>query len=65
MALLGRILLFILLLLLIITVGASLYAKPQFFAKELTDIPARDGRYLSRLCVRLIAGMSQYRIAVL
>ena len=50
MALLGRILLFILLLLLIITVGASLYAKPQFFAKELTDIPARDGRYLPRLC---------------
>ena len=50
MALLGRILLFILLLLLIITVGASLYAKPQFFAKELTDIPARDGSYLPRLC---------------
>ena len=50
MALLGRILLFILLLLLIITVGASLYAKPQFFAKELTDIPARDGHYLPRLC---------------
>ena len=34
----------------IITVGAPLYAKPQFFAKELTDIPARDGRYLPRLC---------------
>ena len=42
MALLGRILLFILLLLLIITVGASLYAKPQFFAKELTDIPTNE-----------------------
>ena len=42
MALLGRILLFILLLLLIITVGASLYAKPQFFAKKLTDIPANE-----------------------
>jgi len=42
MALLGRILLFILLLLLIITVGASLYAKPQFFAKELIDIPTNE-----------------------
>ena len=52
MALLGRILLFILLLLLIITVGVSLYAKSQFFAKELKNIPPLDDGFMPKLCGR-------------
>ena len=46
----GRSSFFIITFISIISSISSLYAQPQFFAKELTDIPARDGRYLPRLC---------------
>ena len=46
----GRSSFFIIILTVVITSYSSLHAQPQFFAKELTDIPARDGRYLPRLC---------------
>ena len=38
------------LLTILLFISFSVQAQPEFFAKELTDIPARDGRYLPRLC---------------
>jgi len=46
----GRSSFFIIIFISIISSISSLSAQPQFFAKELTDIPARDGSYLPRLC---------------